>query len=409
MSRDKSVILFVDDEENMLRGLMRMMRTKRDEWDAIFAHGGNQALSILDERDVDVVISDMHMPGMDGADLFRRIKDGYPETVRIVLSGYAEKEAILKTIGPSHQYLAKPCDQDLLIGTIQRSLKLRSLLGSSDLRRLVLDMSHVPTLPDAFNEILRELDNEYASAESFAEKVAQDVGVATYLMKLTNSAYFGLPIPAKSPIQAINFLGFENVKATFLMGGIFDQLSPKSFAAKIATSLSRRSIKLGLLARTIASSNGSNQHEQEQAYCAGLVAHIGTLLLVANWPEKFRSAINLIYQHKVSISEAENQVFDGNHGSVGAYLLGLWGFNDPIVEAVAYHHNPSDCNAKTPNILLAVHVAQHLLRAHRNTELEESQIEQSLDEEFVRQFNGHGNMGKWIDAYEDLSKEWPNE
>lgn len=409
MSPDKPTILFVDDEENVLRGIRRMMRSKRNEWDTLFANGGEEALSVLKVRHVDVVVSDMRMPGMDGAELLTRVQKEYSETIRIVLSGYAEKEAILRTVGPSHQYLAKPCDQETLINTIQRSLNLRALLGSEALRRLVADMTNMPALPDVFAAILKELEDEYASADSLAETIAQDVGVTTHLMKLTNSAYFGLPMPAKSPKQAINFLGFENVKAIVLLGGVFDQLAKDDRVAKVAKTLSQRSMQLGLLARAIASANGATRDEQDQAYCAGLIAHIGTLLLVANWPEKFNSVVDLVDQERKPISEAETDVFGTTHGTLGAYLLGLWGFNDPIVEAVAFHHNPSECNAATPSILLALHTAQHLLRTRNRAELEESVVDQSLDRTFVEKVSDQTDMSKWIAVYDDVSKDWPDD
>lgn len=407
MNSQKTTILFVDDEDNILRGLKRMMRPKREDWDTVFASSGLEALACLEKQHIDVVVSDMRMPGMDGAALLTQVQTLYPQIVRIVLSGYAEKEAILKTIGPSHQYLAKPCDPDKLIETIQRSIRLRVLLRSGPLRKIVSGMQRIPTLPKIFATVVKELDYEYASAESLADKISQDIGVSTHLLKLTNSAYFGLPMPATSPKQAITFLGFENVKAIVLLGGIFDQIRGNQSVSDIVEKLSRRSMQLGLLARAIAEENGLSQEEQDQSYCTGLVSHVGTLLLVANWPDEYGGMVRLIEQERLPVVEAEMEIFGATHSELGAYLLGLWGFNDSIVEAVAFHHNPDSCSGDVSGILLATHVAQHLLRVKRNPSVREDRFAQSIDQDFLNKLGGEDDMKRWEATYNLVSEEWP--
>ena len=127
------VILFVDDEENILSGIKRMLRSKRSLWTMEFVTSGAAALEFLKTHHVDAVVTDMRMPQMDGAELLAKVQALYPDTVRIVLSGYANREAVLRTIGPSHRYLAKPCREDVLVGTIESSLRLRASLASEQL------------------------------------------------------------------------------------------------------------------------------------------------------------------------------------------------------------------------------------------------------------------------------------
>ena len=130
-------IIFVDDELHVLDGLRRMLRSVSKEWDLRFAESGEAALAMLEQQPADVIVSDMRMPRMDGAELLRKVKEKYPGSVRIILSGYADEEAILRTVGPAHQYLAKPCDSKLLISTINRALGLRKYLASPEIQRLV--------------------------------------------------------------------------------------------------------------------------------------------------------------------------------------------------------------------------------------------------------------------------------
>ena len=110
----KKKIVFVDDEPNILDGLRRMLRSLRSEYDMYFAAGGREALELMAKDRFDVVISDMRMPGMDGAELFENIKEKYPHTIRIMLTGQADENSVLRTVGVVHQFLAKPCDPERL-------------------------------------------------------------------------------------------------------------------------------------------------------------------------------------------------------------------------------------------------------------------------------------------------------
>jgi DNA-binding NtrC family response regulator len=91
----KPKVLFVDDEPRILDGLRRSLRAKRGEWDMSFAPGGEPALEVLAGAPHDVIVSDMRMPGMDGAELLTRVSTLYPEVARVVLSGQAEAEAAI--------------------------------------------------------------------------------------------------------------------------------------------------------------------------------------------------------------------------------------------------------------------------------------------------------------------------
>ena len=129
-------LLFVDDEPRVLQGLQRQLRPMRHEWDMNFVESGRQALEFMAAQPVDIIISDMMMPGMDGSQLLSEVLKRHPQTVRIVLSGHAEREAVLRLVGPAHQYLSKPCDADELRKAIVRAFSLRDLLGNEQLKRL---------------------------------------------------------------------------------------------------------------------------------------------------------------------------------------------------------------------------------------------------------------------------------
>ena len=126
---EKMRVLFVDDEPNVLKGLKRSLRPMRHEWDMVFVSSGRDALEALDGEPFQAIVSDMRMPEMDGAQLLNEVLRRHPEVIRIILSGYSDREMIMRAVGATHQYLSKPCDPDTLRSAVNGALQLRMLLN----------------------------------------------------------------------------------------------------------------------------------------------------------------------------------------------------------------------------------------------------------------------------------------
>jgi len=114
-------ILFVDDEPRVLDGLRRSLRAQRQRWDMHFAIGGEAALAALEQAPFDVIVSDMRMPDVDGLMLLTAARERWPRMTRLVLSGYTDMEAVLRSTSVAHQILAKPCDPAELVAVIDRA------------------------------------------------------------------------------------------------------------------------------------------------------------------------------------------------------------------------------------------------------------------------------------------------
>src|ERR1700693_5011859 len=127
-------ILFVDDEPKVLEGLRRMLRPYGTVWEMSCANGGEEALAILDSRHYDIVVTDMKMPGMDGARLLEHVRDRYPGVIRLVLSGYFEQEAGLRAVPVAHQFLVKPCQPEKLCEAIERCCCCNDMFDDATMR-----------------------------------------------------------------------------------------------------------------------------------------------------------------------------------------------------------------------------------------------------------------------------------
>jgi response regulator RpfG family c-di-GMP phosphodiesterase len=121
------VVLLVDDEANILSSLRRLLRP--DGWQILTANGGEEALTVLRSQVVDLVISDMRMPVMDGAQLLAQVRQHWPATMRILLTGYADIKSTIAAInqGQIYRYIAKPWNDDDMRSVVEDALKLRGL------------------------------------------------------------------------------------------------------------------------------------------------------------------------------------------------------------------------------------------------------------------------------------------
>jgi len=356
----KKRILFVDDEPNVLMGLKRMLHSQRDEWEMTFAGSGAEGLALLEKEPFDAVVSDMRMPGMDGAQLLSEVMRRHPEVIRIILSGHSDLECTMKAVGPTHQYLAKPCDADKLIATVARALALRGLLTDEKLRSLITSMERLPSLPALYQEIVRALRSEETSLSAVGKIIGRDPAMSAKILQLVNSAFFGLGRPVSTASQAVSYLGIDTVRALVLSVNVFGQFDPTTIPAFSLESLWTHSLSVGTLAKAIAVLEKASKSTCEDSLLAGLLHDVGKLILVANLPHQYREAEALASHDAITVPEAQREIFGSSHMEVGAYLLGLWGLADDIVEAVAFHHHPSACIVREFTPLTAVHSANAL-------------------------------------------------
>src|SRR6185436_19059789 len=130
-------ILFVDDDPDLLDSLQETLVPERSRWDMVFEGGGRAALAEMEKRPFDVIVSDMRMPGVDGPALLARAQERSPATVRILVTGHAELDAVLRAVPIAHQVLTKPCDADMLREVIDRACCLQAMLAVESIRTMV--------------------------------------------------------------------------------------------------------------------------------------------------------------------------------------------------------------------------------------------------------------------------------
>ncbi|MFN3201274.1 MAG: HDOD domain-containing protein [Bradymonadia bacterium] len=354
----KRKLLFVDDEQRVLDGLRDRLRRHRRKWNMTFVTSGVNALERLEEEgDYDAIISDMKMPGMDGATLLERVKEAHPRLVRIVLSGYSEMSMAERALAVAHQCLSKPCDAEQLDNVLDRACNLSELASNSTIRDLVGQIDSLPSPPSTYQRLQRILQEPTCDQRKVGAILEQDMAMAAKVLQLVNSGFYRMPRRITKVSEAIGYLGFDNVRSLVLTVDAFKgngRIKAKTFSLE---SLQHHALLTAHIARRLV----DDMSTAEDAFMAGMLHNIGKLIVAQQQPDYFDEVSHRAQKEDRPFHEIEREISGVTHAEVGAYLVGLWGLPWPIVEAVAHHHTPEAVPQRDFDVLSAVHVADVLI------------------------------------------------
>jgi putative nucleotidyltransferase with HDIG domain len=383
-------ILFVDDEMSILDGLKRMLRPMRGEWDMAFAPGGEAALSLLEAATFDVIVTDMRMPGMDGATLLEIVREKYPSLLRIILSGYTELQASLRAVPVAHQFLLKPCDPEMLRAGIARATSLGEVLDSKMLTSLVGALRDLPSLPRVFSELKIALAQPSVSIQRISQIVEQDVALSAKLLQLVNSAFFGLARDVTDVKTAVSCLGISVLHDLVLTLEVFRSFTSNEF---VSVDYLEEFHHHAQLSARIAAGIVQKTQVSPAVVLAALLHDVGKLVIAERTPAHFARALEQSRQENRPLYEIEERLIHISHAEVGAYLLSLWGLPYSVVEAVAHHHHPRRIPANGLDMVLLVYVAN--LLAHEREALEHGTPAPEFDMELLEQAGLGSHLPEW--------------
>lgn len=364
----KKKILFVDDELNILEGLRRMLRALRSEYDMHFATGSSEALQIMEGERFDVIVSDMRMPGMDGAELLEIVKDKHPHTIRIMLTGQADESSILRTVGVVHQFLAKPCDPEKLKMILLQTSSLQDMLSDGRLKDLISQLGALPSLPSTYARLQKALATPDVAITELGSIIAQDIAMTAKVLQLVNSSFFGVYSRVDNPGRAVALLGIDTIKVLVLGLELFSKIKISDEIFPIDR-LWRHSLMVGKLSKAIAVGQSDEKTLISDTLLAGTLHDLGKLVLLSYLPDQYRQAMGLAQEKNITMREAEEAVFGATQSAVGSYLVGLWGFSSPIIEAIGFQNNLENIPSGAFSPTLAVHVANVLYYRNRTEEI----------------------------------------
>ncbi len=396
-------VLFVDDDPSLINGLKRMLRPLRKEWEMHFALSGQEALDLLAESRFDVIVSDMRMPGINGAELLARVRELYPHMIRIILSGYSDQDLLLKAVRPAHQFLSKPCDADTLKNTVLRVSKIQDILNSREVKKIIAEVDSLPSLPHLYKEITTRLEQEDTAIKEIGEIIQKDIGMSAQILKLVNSSFFGFYKNISNPVQATTLLGMDTIKTLVLSIGIFSSLKYEQKMKISYENLWNHSQLTASLARQIAQWVSDDKIFIEDAYMGGFLHDIGILILASKLPDKYQQILERVYEEKENIWDVEKNVLGTSHAEIGAYLLGLWGFTEDIIEAIIRHHKPEIFGDEPNSLITVLHLADSFAH-HLDPAIKEMAMTK-LDLDYLKKINLADKAKEWFEACKKLYEE----
>jgi HD-like signal output (HDOD) protein/ActR/RegA family two-component response regulator len=353
-------IIFVDDEQALLDGLRARLYKHRGDWEMKFYASGDEALAEFERQKIDLIVSDVRMPGMDGGQLLATIKERWPSTVRVIVSGYADPVQAVRLTSLAHQYIAKPCDGLQLENLIERCFNLQDLLRQDTLRNLVGRIGKLPAMPSTYGRLQAALSSPAVTASQIGDIVHSDAAIAGKVLQITNSAFFRLRKPMVRIKDAVTYLGFATIRNLVLSAEIFSRWNtPFDLFQSDPERLQKHAQRTAAACRSLAASKAF----VDDAWLVGLLHDIGYWVLAQECPKQLGAAVELSLKQGRPLFECERETIGATHAQIGAYLLGLWGLPLPIVEAVAWHHSPQSVQSQRYDLVGTLAAAHCLLDA----------------------------------------------
>ncbi|MFO1475131.1 MAG: response regulator [Verrucomicrobiota bacterium] len=389
----KKSILFVEDDPVQLQLFELLLSTQMTGWEVTCLGDSQQALELLEGRAFDVVISDWLMPGVSGAALMKRVRDRRPGAARIIVSVLSNQEEVARALADTHQFIPKPFDLKRLRDTLEQIGSLDAYLKDEKVVALISRLGELPSYPTLYLKIMQQLASPEASIEVIAGIISEDMGMTAKMLQIANSAVIALAHRVHSPFEAVEYLGLGTVRSLVLSAHIFSSYDRVTLGGYSTERLWSHALRTASIARLIVQLESGDPEDAEDAYVAGMLHDAGKLMLASCLPEEFERAASLAARKRISFPEAELEVYGTSHAAAAAYLLGLWGLPSSIVEAVAFHHEPSRSGRRVFGPLAAVHAADVLEQELSKGETHGLPV--PLDTEYLAELNLQDHLRNW--------------
>lgn len=355
-SAAREKILLVGPEWALPFAPQEMLGAASAEWQFTLTPNGMGALNLLAQEPFDAIIADDALSDIPARELLDLVMQRHPQTLRFLYTPLDSDQARLKLVGVSHQLLSKPSSPQTLQSALRRSFSYHTWLPGDAVVRLVPCLNKLPSPPDIYFQVIKEIQNPYSSAASIGSLVAKDPAVAAKLLQIANSVAFGLHHPISDVRESVMYLGVETTRSIILLAHTFSYFDRFKISFR-PEDLWTHSVRVAQKAQKIARLESASQDVVDQCYTAGLLHDLGKMVLAANLPELYAQGVAVARMRQVPIHIAEAELFGATHADVGAALLGVWGLAEGILEAVALHHNPARMLNTSFCPLTAVHAA----------------------------------------------------
>jgi putative nucleotidyltransferase with HDIG domain len=211
------------------------------------------------------------------------------------------------------------------------------ILQPVTLEQLIGKGQDLPSLPEIYLRVSEQLEDETSTVQQIGNTVQNDPAITTRVLKMVNSAYYGMPNEVASVSQAVSLLGRERLKHILIgsvLRGVFSELENPAFSMQVFW---QHSIKTAIIARQLATQVSAIK-EPESMFTAGLLHDIGKLLLFNKVPDRMLAAEEYMIQKRVDALTAELSQVGVTHTAVGEALMDHWGLPQLLIDCTRNHH-----------------------------------------------------------------------
>lgn len=381
-------LLLVDDEALVLRSLERRLR-REEGIRAWTASSVDEALGILKKESINVVLTDLRMPGRDGHSLLSELQRRWPDVIRLVLSGHIARQPWMTGVPLAHGFLSKPCTWEEIQGQIRRAAATQERLVTTGVAKTVDRLGALPPVPDLFRQLTEAVADPKMGTTHLATIVEAAPSIAAQVLRIANSAWLGLPRQVEDIREALNFLGLDLVRKLALSAEVFSDLGRRGREAGLdPRALQEHAVLVARIASRLVP-----EQDAAATSTAGVLHKVGVLALAAAAPTRWARA----EQRRLagaSRVEAERREFGCTHADVGAYLLNRWGIPLRVVEAIAFQHTPPTSVGGPLDVAGAVYVANGLANALASGRLW-TMARKNLDAEWLARRDNPSELERW--------------
>ena len=218
---------------------------------------------------------------------------------------------------------------------------------NDQLKDRIQHVANLPTLPQIASRMLRIINDPLTSSSDVAFVIGQDLSLSAKVLRLANSAFYGVPRSITNINSAVVILGLKVLHTIVLGLTVFDMFPENKKSADLFNRKSfwLHSLSCGLIAKFLASRiRKFIFFDPEEAFCAGLLHDIGKVVMEQYFHEDFHRALLTAQKKNISMFEAENETLGYNHTHVAQWLTASWGLPAELQLPLIYHHTPSDSN-----------------------------------------------------------------
>jgi len=354
-------ILFVGGNPLWFGQVQRDVACLQPGWGCLYVSNVPAAFRILATQTVEALVVDGEI--FDARRLLDAVKEQWPQMNCLIRCAMSDRKGADSWKGLDVPLIDSQKDASTLISSLLRNECLREWTSDPAIKTLLPRIRKLPATPNLYIEVTEELRNPSGSLDVVARLIQEDPVVSAKLLQLVNSAFFGSVREITNVLDAIIVLGTERVKSLILLAGIFSQYSNSDRFAAALRSILAHSVQVAAFSRIITLSETQSTTTADAAFTAGILHDVGKLILAGNLPEMFDQLQKLKETENLSDRGAETRIYGVGHTQVGACLLAAWGLPLPILEAIAYHHEPERSSCKTFSLLTAVHAANAFAHA----------------------------------------------